>query len=391
MTFPEKLNSAAVRQEQLSDTEYLQLTTSLLNLFVVIFDRATNVLKYNRGQLATTLGYQPEELTGLDNVLHAEDKDILDAALLEVSSNKVVTPVAVRLMHSNGVYISYSITALASFSDRVLLTFIGQDSPLSKAGESNLSHANHTIHRLQQSNRELEDFAYVASHDLQEPLRKISTFGGRLYEKFNAQLDQEGQMYLNRMLTASANMRMFIDNLLEFSRIDRITHTVAPTDLTFVLRQVIADLELKIEETGTEIKFEKLPMIDAVSSQMKQLFNNIISNSIKFRREGVPCVITITSSEISEYERIQYGLPENNTYHKLMVCDNGIGIEQGYEERIFEVFQRLHGKSEYPGSGIGLAICKKIMNYHKGLLFAGNNEDAGACIIAILPQKYINS
>lgn len=388
MTLQEKTNDTVVKTQQLSDAEYLQLTTAILNLFVVVYDKATNTIKYSAGQLVNALGHQDTGEISLDAVMHTEDKPVFENALSEISAGNAMIPFAVRLMYGNGVYMSYSVTALPSFTSDILLSFVNQNSPMRKSSESNLNQANHTIHRLQQSNRELEDFAYVASHDLQEPLRKISTFGGRLYEKFNSQLDQEAQMYLNRMMTASANMRMFIDNLLEFSRIDRVTHTVAPTDLSFVLKQVIADLELKIEETQTEIKFEKLPMIDAVSSQMKQLFNNVISNAIKFRKPDVPPVISISSHLISDYERMQYGLPTEKVYHKLMVCDNGIGIENGYEERIFEVFQRLHGKSEYPGSGIGLAICKKIVAYHQGLLFAGNNDDGGACIIAILPEKH---
>jgi signal transduction histidine kinase len=383
------MSELTITKERLSDTEYLQLTTSLMNLFVIVFVKAERALKYNVAQLETVMGHSPmSQDVNLDQLMHPDDAEIFDKLTEELSAGTAITPATIRFMHGNGVYLSYHVTALPSHTGDIILTFISQTSLIGKGRESNISQANHTIDRLQQSNRELEDFAYVASHDLQEPLRKISTFGGRLYERYSSQLDQEGQMYLNRMLTASVNMRMFIDNLLEFSRIDRVAHTVAPTDLGFILKQVIADLELKIEETGTQVTFDKLPMIDAVSSQMKQLFNNVISNSIKFRRPDVPPVINISAHEVSDYERIQYGLPENNVYYKIAICDNGIGIESGYEERIFEVFQRLHGKSEYPGSGIGLAICKKIVAYHKGLLFAGNNQDNGACIIAILPQKH---
>ncbi len=384
------MSDLTINNERLNDREYLQLTTSLMNLFVVVFERATNTLKYNIGQLEVALGHNNLDADiDLPQLLHPEDMETYNSLMSELISGRAITPAMVRFMQGNGAYLSYAITALPSLTGDILITFISQSSLIGKGKESNLNQANYTIHKLQQSNRELEDFAYVASHDLQEPLRKISTFGGRLYERYSAQLDEEGQMYLNRMLTASANMRMFIDNLLEFSRIDRIAHTVAPTDLAFVLRQVIADLELKIEETGTQVVFDKLPMIDAVSSQMKQFFNNVISNAIKFRQKDVNPVIKISAHEISDYERVQYGLPDGNVYHKLMICDNGIGIESGYEEQIFEVFQRLHGKSEYPGSGIGLAICKKIVAYHRGLLFAGNNEDEGACIIAILPQKHL--
>jgi PAS domain S-box-containing protein len=243
------------------------------------------------------------------------------------------------------------------------------------------------IDELQRSNKELEEFAYVASHDLQEPLRKISTFSGRLMERFDETLKDEGKLYLERIMASAGNMRTLIDNLLEFSRISRTKQPFVPLNLNFVLHQVKSDLELNIEETETRIDADSLPVIDGSLSQMKQLFNNIINNAIKFRKPGEVPVIDITSSRLSLESRQRFNLDRAKNYCSIRFTDNGIGFESEYATRIFQIFQRLHGKSEYPGSGIGLAICKKIVDRHHGSMFAENIEGRGACFTVILPCK----
>jgi light-regulated signal transduction histidine kinase (bacteriophytochrome) len=245
------------------------------------------------------------------------------------------------------------------------------------------------INDLQRSNKELEEFAYIASHDLQEPLRKISTFSGRLIERFAEELQDEGKLYLERIVASARNMRILIDNLLEFSRISRMKQPFAPLNLNFVLHQVRNDLELNIEETGTKVHAESLPVIEGSLSQMKQLFNNIISNAIKFHRPGQAPMIDITASQLSSEQKSKLNLENTKSYCSIRFCDNGIGFEDEYATRIFQIFQRLHGKSEYPGSGIGLAICKKIVDQHHGLIFAENIPNKGACFTVILPENKI--
>jgi signal transduction histidine kinase len=242
------------------------------------------------------------------------------------------------------------------------------------------------VKELHRSNQELEEFAYVASHDLQEPLRKISTFSDRLNEKYADVLTGDGEMYLERIMASAENMRMLINNLLEFSRITRSTQPFANVGLNFIVHQVKTDLELIIEETGTIITTGKLPDIEASLSQMKQLFTNIINNAIKFRKTDVPPQITIDSRTLSADEKKHYQLSGNKTYYRIEVADNGIGFEKEYAQRIFQIFQRLHGKSEYPGSGIGLAICKKIVEHHHGLIFADSNPGKGSQFVIILPE-----
>ncbi len=242
------------------------------------------------------------------------------------------------------------------------------------------------VEELNRSNKELEEFAYVASHDLQEPLRKISTFSDRLSEKYGELLTGEGTMYIERMMASADNMRNLINNLLEFSRVTRDKQPFEPIDLNFLMTRVKNELELVVEETGTSIQNSNLPVVDGALPQLVQLFTNIISNAIKFRKEGVQSVIKVYSEPVSELEAITHHLPTEQQYCKIVIEDNGIGFEEEYAQRIFQIFQRLHGKSEYPGSGIGLAICKRIVEHHNGVIYAEGVEGEGARFYIILPE-----
>lgn len=259
-----------------------------------------------------------------------------------------------------------------------------RDVTQSRSIEENLKNK---VDELYHSNKELEEFAFVASHDMQEPLRKIITFSSMLMEKYKEQIAGDGAMYLSRMTIAAENMRNLINDLLDFSRISKTKQPFEQIDLNLILRQVKTELELIIEETGTNFKIISLPEIDAIPSQMKQLFSNIINNAIKFRKAGITPEITIDTELLSQKAKLPYKLPKNEAYYKIKVCDNGIGFDEEYAERIFKVFQRLHGKSEYPGSGIGLAICKKILEHHNGIIYAENIPHKGACFIFIIPKS----
>ena len=243
------------------------------------------------------------------------------------------------------------------------------------------------VQELHRSNKELEEFAYVASHDLQEPLRKITTFCDRLSEKYEDQLTGDGLMYMQRIMASAENMRILINNLLEFSRVTRASEAFSNVNLEFVIREVKSDLELVIEETGATIITKGLPVIDASLPQMKQLFFNIINNAIKFRKPDVKPEIVIQASEADHTDKLHHGLSIQKNYFKIEVKDNGIGFDETYAIRIFQIFQRLHGKSEYPGSGIGLAICKKIIEHHRGIIYAESKEGEGATFVFILPEK----
>jgi light-regulated signal transduction histidine kinase (bacteriophytochrome) len=242
------------------------------------------------------------------------------------------------------------------------------------------------IQELNRSNKELEEFAYIASHDLQEPLRKFNTFGERLQMKYSDVLDKDGNFYLGRMMAAAQVMRDLIDNLLEYSRISGMNHEFVKVPLQQAVDNVISNLELQVEEAGAIIKVGNLPAIDAIPSQMEQLFNNLISNAVKFSNNQEHPLIEISAEKASAEELLQWPLLGNRQVWKLLVKDNGIGFEQEDAIRIFQIFQRLHGKAEYKGSGIGLSICKRILEVHNGVIYAQGEPGKGASFVALIPE-----
>lgn len=244
-----------------------------------------------------------------------------------------------------------------------------------------------SIRELNRSNQELEEFAYVASHDLQEPLRKITMFTERLKAKIGA-LPDEAELCMKRIESSSANMKILIDNLLELSKAQRGESAFKKVALRDIAEQVLSDLELKIEETQAHVSMQgEWTEVEAVATGIKQLFTNILSNAMKFRKADVAPEISIISEGLTADEKNHFGLPADRNYFRLQFRDNGIGFDQAYAAKIFQVFQRLHGRSEYPGSGIGLAICKKIVDNHQGLIFAHSAPGTGSTFTIILPEK----
>lgn len=242
------------------------------------------------------------------------------------------------------------------------------------------------VEELNRSNHDLEEFAYVASHDLQEPLRKLTTFGERLKNKCADQLTDEGALYLNRMMASAENMRILIENLLEFSRVTRTQVTFEKKNLNAVVQDVLNDQDMEVEEGKVDVRVGELPTVEMVTTQMRQLFGNLLNNAIKFRRKGVLPVISIRSEPLTRTEKDKLKLRSNQPYFRIQVSDNGIGFEDAYAEKIFQLFQRLHGKAEYPGSGMGLAICRKITDNHRGLIMASGVPGKGSTFSIILPE-----
>jgi signal transduction histidine kinase len=238
---------------------------------------------------------------------------------------------------------------------------------------------------LQRSNRELQDFAFVASHDLQEPLRKIQAFGDRLKTKHGSQLNEEAQDYLRRMQGAAGRMHRLINDLLTFSRVTTKAQPFEPTDLEAAARDALSDLEVRLQETGGSVEIKDLPTIDADPLQMRQLFQNLVGNALKFHRPGVPPVIKIAGEVLKDNENGRSDAAED--MFRLSVEDNGIGFEEKYLDRIFTPFQRLHGRMEFEGTGIGLAVCRKIVERHGGRLTAKSAPGNGSTFIATLPVK----
>jgi PAS domain S-box-containing protein len=227
--------------------------------------------------------------------------------------------------------------------------------------------------RLERSNRDLQDFASIASHDLREPLRKIMIFGERLKEKFGDSLGEQGKDYVERMQAAAERMQSLIDALLDYSRVTTKAQPHVPVDLSEVIREVLTDLEARIEETGGRVELETLPTIEADPNQMRQLFQNLIGNGLKFHGKEKP-VVHIDS------------LVRSDGICQVQVKDNGIGFDAGSAEKIFAPFQRLHGRSSpYKGTGMGLAICKKIVERHGGTISAASKPGEGSTFAVTLP------
>jgi chemotaxis family two-component system sensor kinase Cph1 len=231
-----------------------------------------------------------------------------------------------------------------------------------------------TVEELARSNKELQDFAFIASHDLQEPLRKVQAFGDLVIRKYSQSLDEQGQDYLRRMQNSAARMQTLIDALLTYSRVATKAEPFTQVDLTLSARQALSDLELRVEATGATIELSNLPTIQADSSQMTQLFQNLISNAVKFHRPEEPPRIKI-------FSRTEAGWCE------ICVEDNGVGFQERHTQRIFTPFERLHGRSKYEGVGMGLAICRKIAERHGGRISATSTPGKGSTFIVTLPLK----
>ncbi len=248
---------------------------------------------------------------------------------------------------------------------------------------------------LARSNGELEQFAFVASHDLQEPLRKIQAFGDRLKIKCEAVKLEEGRDYLERMQNAAARMQTLINDLLTFSRVIRSSQPFVPVDLDIVTREVLGDLEHRIERSKADVQVSKLPTIDADPLQMRQLLQNLIGNALKFQPAGAAPVVKIDAkivnrSEIREdtvFPNSPLNTSPDDKFCLLTIQDNGIGFEEQYLEKIFAVFQRLHGRSEYEGTGVGLAVCRRITDRHGGIITAQSKPGEGATFVVILPVE----
>jgi signal transduction histidine kinase len=240
--------------------------------------------------------------------------------------------------------------------------------------------------QLERSNRELQDFAYVASHDLQEPLRKIQAFSDLLQEEYGSQL-QDGKQYLDRILNAAGRMRILIDDLLAFSRITTKALPFTKVNLNIILTEVLADMEMTIKDADGKVTLATpLPELEADPIQMRQLLQNIISNAIKFHKKGVAPSIVVSAIKTTG-KKIHETSQKTGIYWQIAIQDNGIGFDEKYLDRIFTIFERLHGRRDFSGTGIGLAVCRKIVERHAGTITAKSQPNTGTTFMITLPEK----
>ena len=243
------------------------------------------------------------------------------------------------------------------------------------------------IKQLEHSNTELEQYAYVASHDLQEPLRKIRTYASFLNETEGSKFEERGRSYMEKIISAAERMSNLITDILSFSSLKR-DPAFLNVDLTHVLKNILVDLDLLIAQKDAKIEFEKLPFIEAIPLQMHQLFYNLLNNALKFTKESDTPVITIHSQMLNPDELVKYpSLDRELSYCQITVKDNGIGFNPEFSEQIFGLFKRLGPKKTFAGSGIGLALCRKVVGNHHGVITAEGQVNAGAMFKIILPLK----
>ncbi len=238
--------------------------------------------------------------------------------------------------------------------------------------------------KLETSNRELADFAYVASHDLQEPLRKIEAFGERLASKYVSILPDDGKMFIDRMQDAAGRMRKLINDLLSYSRVTTGAKEFQRVSLNRILTEVLSDLQIRIEETKATVTHEELPVIECEAMQMRQLLQNLLGNALKFRKADVLPVITVASQVVAAAEEAGVA-----AHVLLTITDNGIGFDNQFKEQIFTIFQRLHSRTEYEGTGIGLATVRKIVERHGGTIDA-DGQAGGSRFFIKLPLEQIS-
>ncbi|MCK9874543.1 ATP-binding protein [Frankia sp. Ag45/Mut15] len=240
------------------------------------------------------------------------------------------------------------------------------------ASEQARSDLDRRAEELRRSNTDLEQFAYVASHDLQEPLRKVTSFCQLLQRRYGGQLDERGDQYIGFIVDGAARMQKLIQDLLAFSRAGRADHPAEDVDLDVVHRRALEGLELAVRESGARLTHDPLPTVAGHPAHLEILLTNLLGNALKFRHPERTPVIHV-------------GAERDGDRWQISVTDNGIGIEAQYSERIFVIFQRLHSREDYPGTGIGLALCKKIIEYHGGTIRLDTDRAVGTCVVFTLP------
>lgn len=317
------------------------------------------------GRVLFTLGDGEWDIPDVRELLH--DRLAVQPSLKNFEVDHVFPGIGRKIMLLNARVVSH-----AQHDPRVVLLAI-EDITARRFTEWRLEEHRRELER---SNAALDEYASVTSHDLQEPLRKIISFGERLERSIGPSIAGDARHSLERMLHAAGRMRALVQDVLAYSQVTTRMHPFIPTDLSWVARDVMADLEVAVAESGATMDIGRLPVIEADPLQMRRLFTNLLTNAIKYRRKEVPPVV-----------RVRYTNGAVNVCH-ITVTDNGIGFNQVYAEQIFEMFKRLHGRTQYDGSGIGLAICKKIVGRHGGTIAATSTPGEGATFTVTLPVTH---
>jgi PAS domain S-box-containing protein len=327
--------------------------------------------------LCRILGYSEQELLGksVKDVSHPEDRDVSDAARERIRKGELESArFEKRYLRGDGGAVVWADVAVALVRDASgapqYEIAVFDDITERKKAEAALREAHEELKR---SNAELEQFAYVASHDLQEPLRMVASYTQLLGRRYEAKLDDDAREFMAYIVDGATRMKQLIEDLLAYSRVGTKGADFKPVSVEAALKRALFNLRAAIEEAGAAVTHDALPTLPADEVQLAQLLQNLMGNALKFRSASVP--------------RIHIGVSEKENEWVFEVRDNGIGIEPQYYERIFMVFQRLHNKGEYPGTGIGLAICKKVVERHGGRIWVESKPGEGSAFYFTLPRQ----
>jgi len=366
----QRLAESALRESEERFRQTFELAAS--GICHVIDGRFVRVNK----SLSEILGYSEKELLGLDvkQISHPEDRDVTDADRARIRSGEIESArFEKRYIRADDrvVWVDLAVALVRDASRAPQYEIaIFDDITARKQAEAALREAHEELKR---SNSELEQFAYVASHDLQEPLRMVSSYTQLLMRRYGDKFDKDAKEFMHYVVDGAARMKQLIEDLLAYSRVGTRAKNFGSADMEAALRRAITNLRVAIEEAGAAVTWDSLPTVRADDAQLTQLFQNLIGNALKFRSASVPRIHVSASQLEDEWQ--------------LTVRDNGIGIERQYFERIFMVFQRLHNKAEYPGTGIGLAICKKVVERHGGRIWVESQPGEGSAFHFTLPRQ----
>jgi PAS domain S-box-containing protein len=391
-------------QEQLLQANITRNSAERINIIMEALPQMTwtnqpdgKINFYNQGWYNYTgLDFEQIKEWGWSSILHPDDIDSTMAAFKGALTSGEVLTIANRYRRADGLYRWHLNRALPvrDGNNEITLwvgtaTDIDDQKNFTKELEQKVQERTRQLaaknRELENQNSELASFTYIASHDLQEPLRKIQAFSGRILEKEQEHFSATGRDYFTRIKGAAARMQNLIEALLSYSRTNASDIVFKESDLNTILEEVKRNLQDDIKEKKVLIESTELPVLDVVRMQFHQLFLNLISNAIKYSKPGIQPHIRISAQLLPAEEIPVENAPLSRQYWKISVVDNGIGFKQEYAHRIFELFQRLHGKMEYEGTGIGLAICKKIVHNHHGFIHATGLPGIGADFTIYLP------
>ena len=376
----ESLTEAQARKNSILESSLDPIITINHEGTIIEFNRAAEMtFGYSRDKV---LGTRPSDVL-FPPSLSAEHRSRIERYLEAGEGSMLGKRVEVTASRSDGeVFHAELAMTIGQINGESVITFFVRDISARKKAEEQQAHYAADLER---SNRDLEQFAYVASHDLQEPLRKIRAFGDRLELKCKDLLDETARECVGRMQSAAARMQELIEGLLTLSRITRRARDFVQVDLGEIVQQVLGDLEAQVERVHGQVEVGHLPTIQAEPVQIRQLLQNLIGNALKFHRPDEPARVKIEARYVLPREQRQSRKSLAEEKCRITVEDNGIGFDPQYAERIFGIFQRLHPRDEYEGTGIGLAICRRIVEYHGGQITARGTPGKGSTLRSSCP------